>query len=70
MKKTVASIQQGESPIKLETTDANKVASSITKNMGYFHKTPKSELMNYDQFLKASAAYAPATTKDEKKFKQ
>jgi hypothetical protein len=56
-----------ENPIKLEVTDANKATASIAKNMGYFHKTPKSELMNYDQFIKASSEYAPASTKEEKK---
>lgn len=56
-----------ESPIELELTDANKAVNSIAKNMGYFHKTPKSELMNYDQFLKVSGEYAPASTKEEEK---
>jgi len=66
MKKNETSIQQGESPIELETTDANKVAKSIGQNMGYFHKTPKSELMNYDECVKASSTLATAMTKDEK----
>ena len=57
--------EQIVSPFELEVTDANKAVNSIAKNMGYFHKTPKSELLNYDQFLKASGIYAPASTKEE-----
>lgn len=60
-------MKKEESQYKLEKTDANKLADEIGKNMGYFHKTPKSHLMSYDAFVKASAAYAPAATKDEKK---
>jgi hypothetical protein len=58
-----------ESPIELEVTDANRAVSSISKNMGYFHKTPKSELMSYDQFVKASGELAPTSTKEEQKNK-
>ena len=69
MHKNKSSNQQDESPIKLEMTDANKAVNSIGKNMGYFHKTPKSELMNYDEFIKVSSTLAPALTKDEKNTK-
>lgn len=58
-----------QSPIKLQTTDANVVASEIGKNMGYFHKTPKSNGMSYDQFMKAASVNAPASTPNEKKGK-
>ncbi len=62
-------MKKAEAPIKLEKTDANKVNDEITKNMGYFHKTPKSHLMSYDQFMKASSVLAPEDTKEEKKNK-
>ncbi len=62
-------MKKEEQPIKLQKTDANKHADEIGKNMGYFHKSPKSHLMSYDAFVKASAAYAPEETKDEKKNK-
>jgi|688.fasta_scaffold1843215_2 hypothetical protein len=56
-------------PVKLQETPANVAANEIGKNMGYFHKTPKSHLLSYDQFVKASGTFAPATTSEEKKNK-
>jgi hypothetical protein len=53
----------------LQETPANVAANEIGKNMGYFHKTPKSHLLSYDQFVKASGTFAPATTSEEKKNK-
>lgn len=63
---------EAESPIKVETTDANVVANEIGKNMGYSIKTPKSHLMSYEEFVKAAssnapASPAPATTTEEVK---
>lgn len=60
-------MKKEERQFKLEKTDANKHAEEIGKNMGYFHKSPKSHLMSYDQFTKKSGEFAPASTKDEKK---
>ena len=60
---------QAESPIKLQVTDANVVATEIGKDMGYSIKTPTSHLMSYDQFVKSASAYAPAATSEEKKSK-
>jgi|LakMenEpi03Aug12_release.lakeMendotaPanAssembly.Ray.scaffolds.fasta_scaffold5124604_1 hypothetical protein len=60
---------ESESPIKVETTDANVVANEIGKNMGYSIQTPKSHLMSYEQFVKAASSIAPATTSEEKKTK-
>jgi trehalose/maltose hydrolase-like predicted phosphorylase len=58
-----------QNPIKLQTTDANLIANEIGKNMGYFHKTPKSNVMSHDQFFKAASVNAPASTPNEKKNK-
>ena len=60
---------ESTNPMKTEETPANVVASEIGKNMGYFHKTPKSHLLSYDQFVKASGTLAPASTTEEKKNK-
>jgi hypothetical protein len=53
---------ESESPIKVETTDANVVANEIGKNMGYSIQTPKSHLMSYEEFVKAASTNAPAAT--------
>ena len=53
---------QAESPIKLQVTDANVVATEIGKEMGYSIKTPTSHLMSYDQFVKAASTNAPASS--------
>jgi hypothetical protein len=60
---------ESENPIKLQSTDANVVASEIGKNMGYSIKTPKSHLLSYDQFVKAASSNAPVETSEEKKSK-
>lgn len=60
---------QAESPIKLQVTDANVVATEIGKDMGYSIKTPTSHLMSYDQFVKSASVNAPAATSEEKKSK-